>query len=59
MMSATFGREMAQSHFQQLLEEAENDRLVGCLKRQRRDRRERAQAVRRKPAPTVCAQDVG
>jgi hypothetical protein len=56
MMSATFGRELAQSHFQQLFEEAEHDRLVGCLKRKRR---ERAQAVRRTPAPTVCAHDVG
>ena len=59
MMSATFGRELADSHFQRLMEEAEHDRLVGCLKRQRRERRHRAEATRRKPAPTVCVQDIG
>jgi len=61
MMNASFGRELAQGHLQRLIAEAEHDRLVGGLKRQRREResRERAQAVRRKPVAAVCAQDVG
>jgi hypothetical protein len=55
MMSATFGREIADSHFRQLLVEAEHDRLVGCLKRERRARVHKA---RRKVAER-CVQDVG
>ena len=55
MMSAVFGREIADSHFQQLFEEAEHDRLVGCLKRQHRARPNRA--WRRATEP--CPQDVG
>jgi hypothetical protein len=55
MMSASFGREIAQSHFQQLFEAAEHDRLVGCLKR---ERRERAAAALRK-AQQHCPQDLG
>jgi hypothetical protein len=58
MMSASFGREIAESHFQHLLEQAEHDRLVGCLKRQRREKRERA-ATARRVAVRACAQDVG
>ncbi len=61
MMSATFGRELAQIHFEQLAEEARHDRLVGCLKRERRSRG-RAQApaavvLRRHGEP--CPQDLG
>ena len=55
MMSASFGREIADSHFHRLLEEAEHDRLVGCLKR---ERRARAHAARLKAAQP-CPQDVG
>jgi len=58
MMSASFGREIAESHFQHLLEQAEHDRLVGCLRRQRREKRERAVAVRRAQV-RPCPQDVG
>lgn len=60
MMSASFGREIADSHFQQLLAEAEHDRLVGCLKRQRKQRHARglaAAAQRRAAQP--CPQDLG
>jgi len=56
MMSASFGREIAEIHFRRLVEEAENDRLVHCLKRQRRAR---AAAARHRPASATCAQDVG
>jgi len=58
MMSASFGREIAEIHFRQLLEEAEHDRLVGCLRRQRREKRERAVAAQR-VAVRPCPQDVG
>jgi hypothetical protein len=58
MMSASFGRELVESHFQQLMEQAEHDRLVGCLKRQRRERRGREAAARR-AAVAPCPQDVG
>jgi hypothetical protein len=57
MMSATFGREIADSHFRQLLAEAEHDRLIGSLKRERRARAHGRTARRRAPEP--CAQDVG
>ncbi len=61
MMNASFGRELAQGHSQRLIDEAVHDRLVGSLKRERRERerQERAQAVRRKPVSAMCAQDVG
>jgi hypothetical protein len=61
MMNAGFGRELAQGHHQRLIDEAAHDRLIGSLKRERREqeRRDRAQAVRRKPVAAVCAQDVG
>ncbi len=55
MMSASFGREIAESHIQQMFEQAEHDRLVGCLKRQRRVR---ASAMRRK-VTEPCPQDIG
>lgn len=60
MMSASFGREIADSHFQRLLAEAEHDRLVGCLKRERRARAHKAriQTARRKVAEP-CPQDLG
>lgn len=60
MMSATYGREIADSHFRQLLAEAEHDRLIGCLKRERRAGIPgfRARAARRK-APVPCPQDIG
>jgi len=58
MMSASFGREIAESRFQQLLEQAQHDRLVGCLRRQRREKRERATEARRL-AVRPCPQDVG
>ena len=61
MMNASFGRELARGHYQQLIDEAAHDRLIGSLKRERRERarQDRAQTVRRKPVPAVCAQDVG
>jgi hypothetical protein len=66
MMSAMFGREVADGHYQRLAQEAEHDRLVGRLKRERRElRRSEGQSIRsmaaipRRPAPTVCAQDIG
>lgn len=60
MMSATFGREIADSHFQQLFEQAEHDRLVGCLKQQRRARANTARAnTARRRATEPCPQDVG
>lgn len=58
MMSASFGREIAESHYRQLFEEAEHDRLVGCLKRQRRQRREQDRTVRRRVSQP-CPQDLG
>ena len=60
MMSASFGREIADSHFQRLLAEAEHDRLIGCLKQGRRARAHeaRARGPRRK-AIEPCPQDVG
>lgn len=57
MMSATFGREIADSHFRQLLAEAEHDRLIGSLKRERRAR-SHGHTARRKAAEP-CTQDVG
>ncbi|MGH3415739.1 MAG: hypothetical protein ACRDVE_12335 [Actinocrinis sp.] len=62
-MSATFGREMAKIHFEQLFEEARHDRLVGSLKRERRSRKH-AQAsapaaVIRRRHGEPCAQDLG
>lgn len=60
MMSASFGREIAESRFQRLFEEAEHDRLVGCLKRQRRHRHEQKHVVsKRARAPQSCPQDLG
>ena len=59
MMSATFGPEIARSHIQHLFEQAEHDRLVGCLRRQRRETRQRAAAARRRPVGGACPQDVG
>lgn len=60
MMSASFGREIADSHFQRLLEEAEHDRLIGCLKRERRARAHAARAhTARRKAIEPCPQDVG
>lgn len=60
MMSASFGPEIARSHFQRLLEEAEHDRLVGCLKRQRRQRHERNRAASATArARQRCPQDLG
>ena len=60
MMSASFGREIADSHFQQLLAEAEHDRLIGCLKRERRARAHAARAHRsRQKVIEPCPQDVG
>jgi hypothetical protein len=60
MMSASFGREIADIHARQLVEQAEHDRLVGCLKRLRRDRaRAQAAAARRRTAVQPCPQDVG
>ncbi len=58
MMSASFGREIAESHYRQLFEEAEHDRLVGCLKRQRRQRREQDRTARRRVSQP-CPQDLG
>lgn len=55
MMSASFGRELADSRFHQLFEEAEHDRLVGCLKRRHRER----PAVVRRKVTEPCPQDVG
>ncbi len=60
MMSASFGREIADSHFRQLFEEAEHDRLVGCLKRQRRQRQGRGHTVpAQRKAAQPCPQDLG
>ena len=60
MMSASFGREIADSHFQQLLAEADHDRLVGCLKRERRARANAARShTPRRKATEPCAQDIG
>lgn len=60
MMSASFGREIADSHFQQLLEQAEHDRLVGCFKQKRRTRANTARAhTARRRVTEPCPQDVG
>lgn len=60
MMSASFGREIADSHFQQLFAEAEHDRLVGCLKRQRKQRHARSRAAAaQRLAAQPCPQDLG
>jgi len=67
MMNAYFGREMAQDQLQRRFDEAERDRLAGYLRRVRREtrretrrhERQRAQAARRAPVATACAQDVG
>lgn len=60
MMSASFGREIADSHFQRLLAEAEHDRLIGCLKRERRARAHGVRAhIARRKAAEPCPQDVG
>lgn len=60
MMSASFGREIADSHFRQLFEEAEHDRLVGCLKRERKQRHARGRAVSsQRRAVQPCPQDLG
>lgn len=60
MMSASFGREIAESHFRRLFEEAEHDRLVDCLKRQRRHRHKQGDAASaRARAPRPCPQDLG
>ena len=60
MMSASFGREIADSHFRQLVAEAEHDRLVGYFKRERKQRhaRGRAAAAQRRAAQP-CSQDLG
>jgi hypothetical protein len=57
MLTAAFGRELAEVQLKEALRQAEHNRLVGCLKRQRL-RRERAAAVRRKPA-APCPRDLG
>jgi hypothetical protein len=61
MMSASFGREIADSHFQHLFEQAEHDRLVGCLKQRRRARvkTERREAAARHRVAGPCPQDLG
>jgi len=60
MMSASFGREIADSHFQRLLAEAEHDRLIGCLKRERRARAHEARSHSpRRKMTDPCPQDVG
>lgn len=60
MMSASFGREIADSHFRQLFEEAEHDRLVGCLKRERRAHSASAHRTgARRRVTDPCPQDVG
>lgn len=53
MLSAAFGREFAEIHLEEALKQAEHNRLVGCLKRQRRTR-----PMRRKPADP-CPEDLG
>ena len=62
MMSSTFGREMAQIHFEQLFAEAQHDSLVGCLKRERRNRSKSAaaksNAIRRRHGEP-CPMDIG
>jgi hypothetical protein len=60
MMSASFGREIADSHFRQLLAEAEHDRLVSGFKRERKQRhaRVRMASVQRRAAQP-CSQDLG
>ncbi len=53
MMTAAFGRELAEIYLEESLKQAEHKRLVGCLKRQRRSR-----GTRRKPADP-CPMDLG
>lgn len=53
MLTAAFGRELAEVHLQEALKQAEHNRLVGCLKSQRRVRR-----ARLKPADP-CPKDLG
>jgi hypothetical protein len=53
MMTAAFGRELAEIYLEEALKQAEHKRLVGCLKRQRRMR-----ATRHKPADP-CPKDLG
>jgi hypothetical protein len=53
MLTAVFGRELAEIHLEEALKQAQHNRLVGCLKRQRRTR-----APRRKPADP-CPKDLG
>lgn len=53
MLTAAFGRELAEIHLEEALKQAEHNRLVGCLKRQRR-----ARAARHKPADP-CPKDLG
>ncbi|HEV2342559.1 MAG TPA: hypothetical protein VGS97_00580 [Actinocrinis sp.] len=61
MVSASFGREIADSHFQHLFEQAEHDRLVGCLKQRRRARASatRREAAARRKVAGPCPQDLG
>lgn len=61
MMSASFGREIADSHFQHLFEQAEHDRLVGCLKQRRRARAAAArnEVTARRKAMQPCPEDIG
>jgi hypothetical protein len=58
MLNASFGRELAEVHFKEALQQAEHRRLVGCLKR---DRRAAAAArhKQRKQAAAQCPQDLG
>lgn len=53
MLSAAFGRELAEVHLEEALKQAEHNRLLGCLKRQRR-----LLPARRKPADP-CPKDLG
>jgi hypothetical protein len=57
MLSAAFGRELAEAHLKEVLREAEHNRLIGCLKKQHRSKK-RADAARRKAA-APCPQDLG
>jgi hypothetical protein len=54
MLNAAFGRELAEAHLKDALQQAEHRRLVGCLKRDRR-----AASARRKAAAASCLQDLG
>ena len=53
MLTAVFGRELAEIHLEEALKQARHNRLVGCLKRQRR-----ANAARVKPTDP-CPKDLG